>query len=191
MSHYSYTPLHETRLKGSGLMRTSWVKATPRSAIILGSGLLAAALCSLAAEPPAAKELFAKEKWYKDTEKAEQTFEGVLRKIEGPMATSGRWNPVRLVISKKDTREVYLGGKTDILDAYLGSQVIIVGKPMEVLGHNEIWPARVWAAPAPPEPPGSSAATPATPPSTSPTSSTPTSPPTPSSSPRPKTSSTA
>jgi hypothetical protein len=124
------------------------MKAKPLSAIMLGSVLLAAALCSLAAEPPAAKEVFAKEKWYKDTGKAEQTFEGVLHKVESPMATSGRWNPVRLAISKKDTREVYLGGKTDILDAYLGSQVIIVGKPMEVLGHNEIWPARVRATPA-------------------------------------------
>ncbi len=96
-----------------------------------------------AADLPGRKQLFADEAWYKATKEKEQTFEGTLRKAPTPSATSGRWNPVRLVIDEQDTREVYLGGKTDVLDAYVGHKVRIVGKPVEVMQRNEIWPASI------------------------------------------------
>jgi len=116
---------------------------TPQPVIALASGFLAISLCAMAADPPAVKKLFAEEEWYKGTKAKERVFEGILCKEPSPMATSGRWNPVRLVVDQRTVREVYLGSKTDILDDYVGLRVHIVGKPQTVLGHREIWPARI------------------------------------------------
>jgi hypothetical protein len=96
-----------------------------------------------AADPPAARKIFADEAWYQAAAGEEQAFEGILEKAKSPGATSGRWHPVRLVIDDKRTREVSLGGDATLLDGHLGRRVRIVGKPMEVLGHAEIWPARI------------------------------------------------
>jgi len=104
-----------------------------------------------AGDPPAARKIFAGEAWYRAAEGKEQAFEGILEKAKSPGATSGRWNPVRLVGDETPTREVYLGGNTNLLDGHLGRRVRIVGKPMEVLGHAEIWPASIEPV-APPEP---------------------------------------
>ena len=92
---------------------------------------------------PLKKKLFANEKWYRDVHLKEQPYEGILRKEPSPMATSGRWNPVRLIIDEKTTWEVYLGADTGVLDDYIGLNVRIVGKPQVVLGHREIWPAHI------------------------------------------------
>jgi hypothetical protein len=107
------------------------------------------------AEPPAKKELFAKEKWYKDQKGKEQDFVGVLRYKPRPKGTVGfgRYNAFRLEMEargkkgKKEVREVYVGSKPELLKPYAGKKVKLVGKPvdMEVEGskHKEIWPARV------------------------------------------------
>lgn len=118
------------------------------------TALLWAALAAPAAEPekgPAAKkELFAKEDWYTGEKGKEADFTGVLK--YNPPAKGrvgfGRHNPFRLEMGgKAGVREVYVGGKDDLLKAYAGRRVKITGKPvdMEVEGrfHKEIWPARV------------------------------------------------
>lgn len=96
---------------------------------------------------PPPLELFAKEAFYKEQPGKEQDFVGVLKKAERKGGVGfGRFNPYRLEMDK-DTREVYVGGKPDVLKAYVGSRVRITGKPvdMEVEGskHREIWPARL------------------------------------------------
>jgi hypothetical protein len=108
-----------------------------------------------AAEPPAKEsaaklELFSKEDWYKEQKGKEEDFVGVLDKVKRDGVGFGRFNPYRLVMTdgdKKTMREVYVGAKTDILDAYVGKKVKLTGKAvdMEVEGtmHKEIWPARL------------------------------------------------
>jgi hypothetical protein len=107
-------------------------------------------------EPPARLELFAKEDFYKNEKAKEQDFTGVLEKEKGGGGIGfGRFNPYRLVMTvegKKSVREVYVGGKRDVLDSYVGKTVKVTGKPvdMEVEGqqHHEIWPARLEVIPA-------------------------------------------
>jgi hypothetical protein len=101
---------------------------------------------------PAPKlELFAKEDWYKDQKGKEDDFVGVLQFKDPKGAVGfGRVNPYTLVMGdgdKKTTREVYVGGKPELLTPYIGKKVKLTGKAvdMEVEGqkHNEIWPARL------------------------------------------------
>jgi hypothetical protein len=103
-------------------------------------------------EPPLKLELFAKEDWYKSQAGKEQSFTGVLRKVERGkgVAGFGRFNPYTLDIDtegERHTRAVYVGGKLDILAPYVGKRVTLTGKAvdMEVEGrnHREIWPARL------------------------------------------------
>lgn len=109
--------------------------------------------CAVAGDVPAVSQLFADEQWYKQAKQREQVFEGVIRKEPSPMATSGRWNPVRLHSKQGPIWEVYLGAKTEMLDAYVGSHVRITGKAidMNVEGqeHREIWPAQIELVVAP------------------------------------------
>jgi hypothetical protein len=103
--------------------------------------------------PPARKEIFAKEDWYKSQSGAEKAFVGILRKLErkGDTVGFGRFNPYRLAIQAKgkqdDIREVYVGASLQALAPYVGKRVKLMGKAveMEVEGtiHREIWPARV------------------------------------------------
>lgn len=124
-----------------------------RMSVVIAAGIfLRLGPGALAADEPAVKKVFADEQWYRAAEGREQVFAGRLRKEQSPMATSGRWNPVRLVIDAQTTWEVYLGSHTGMLDAYVGHAVRITGKPQTVLGHKEIWPARIQrGAPGPDE----------------------------------------
>jgi hypothetical protein len=103
-------------------------------------------------DPPKKKELFAGEEWYKNQEGKEQEFVGVLKKADrGGRVGFGRFNPYRLEM-KGGVREVYIGGKPDILKEFVGRSVQITGKPVD-LGvegrlHKEIWPARIELKPA-------------------------------------------
>ena len=94
-------------------------------------------------------ELFAKEQFYKEEESKEAEFDGILMKREGkggPKIGIGRNNPIYLQM-EKDSREVYLGGQPQKLDPYVGRKVKIIGKPMLVLKHREIWPASMLVYP--------------------------------------------
>src|SRR5262245_27066055 len=117
--------------------------------MMLGALMLPA---QAAGDAPAKLELFANEQFYKSQKGEEQTFTGTLMRVEkkGGGIGIGRFNPYYLVMEtggKKTTREVYGGGKPDVLAPYVGKQVKITGKAvdMEVIGkiHNEIWPARL------------------------------------------------
>jgi hypothetical protein len=123
-------------------------------------------------DPPQKLELFAREDWYKNQKASEQDFVGVLGKVEMKKGVVGlgRFNPYRLeytqykkvvvsveingktvlreeLVPEKVVREIYLGGKRDILEPYVSLTVKISGKAvdMEVEGrtHHEIWPARL------------------------------------------------
>ena len=106
------------------------------------------------AEPTSKKELFAKEDFYKSQEGKEQDFVGILKytpPAEGVIGF-GRTNPYRLEFTtEKGSREVYVGGKPELLKAVIGKKVKMTGKPvdMEVEGknHKEIWPARLEVLP--------------------------------------------
>jgi len=107
-------------------------------------------------DAPMKKELFAKEDFYKGEKAKEEDFVGVLDKVKGGGGIGfGRFNPYRLTMTvdgKKMVREVYVGGKADLLDDFVGKNVKITGKKwdMEVEGkeHHEIWPARIEVVPA-------------------------------------------
>jgi hypothetical protein len=112
--------------------------------------LVLVALCAAQADPPAKKDLFAKEAFYKDRKEKEQDFTGTLRYKPSTGIGIGRYNPFTLemeVKGKKEVREVYVGGKDNLLKAYAGKKVKITGKPVEieVIGkvHREVWPARI------------------------------------------------
>jgi hypothetical protein len=104
--------------------------------------------------PPPQLELFAAEDFYKSQEGVEREFVGVLTKLNRAKGVVGfgRFNPYRLTLAlpEKDglkMREVYMGGKLNVLDPYVNRRVKVVGKAvdMEVEGqrHREIWPARL------------------------------------------------
>src|SRR3954471_13019386 len=91
---------------------------------------LSASLLTPAADPPASKELFAKEAWYKDQAGKEQTFVGVLQyapRAKDAVGT-GRFNAYRLEMGDKKYREVYVAGNEAILKPYVGYQVKFTGK---------------------------------------------------------------
>ncbi len=100
---------------------------------------------------PQKKELFANEEWYQGQQGKEQAFVGVLERIQRGGIGFGRFNPYRLVMGMPGgaavVREVYVGGKPDLLAPYVGKRVRLIGKAvdMEVEGrlHREIWPARL------------------------------------------------
>lgn len=101
-------------------------------------------------DEPAGKELFAKEDWYKDQAGKEEEFTGELSKEKAGGIGFGRFNPYRLTVKdgkRVSVFEVYVGGKTTILDDFVGKRVTIKGKrvDMEVEGkeHREIWPASI------------------------------------------------
>jgi hypothetical protein len=97
-------------------------------------------------EPPAKLELFAAEDWYRGQKGKEEEFVGVLERVKEGGVGFGRFNPYRLRM-EKEVREVYVGGKTEVLAPYVGKKVKLIGKAvdMEVEGqkHREIWPARL------------------------------------------------
>ncbi len=104
-------------------------------------------------DPPAKKELFAGEEWYKKQEGKEQEFVGVLEKSKDAGKIGfGRMNPYRLVM-KNDVREVYIGGKPQILADYVGKTIKLTGKAVDIgvegKNHREIWPARLEVVTAP------------------------------------------
>lgn len=127
-------------------------------------------LAALAAEPPAKKELFADQPWYKEQAGKEQTFTGKLLHRPLPPGTGvlGRYNAFSLETTeagKKATFEVYSGGKADLFKPYVNKTVALTGKrvDIEVVGkkHREIWPARLLVVAArPEEPPAPAAAKP-------------------------------
>ncbi len=83
-------------------------------------------------QTPLKKELFANEGWYKNQKGEEQAFVGVLRRIDRGknVAGIGRFNPYRLEMDdkgKKDVREVYVGGKMELLAPYVGKRVKLIG----------------------------------------------------------------
>lgn len=103
-------------------------------------------------KPPAKKELFAAEAWYKEQKAQEQAFVGYLQRTERGKGVVGigRFNPYYLTEDKegkKPIREVYVGGKMELLAPYVGLKIVLIGKPvdMNVEGreHREIWPARL------------------------------------------------
>ncbi len=105
---------------------------------------------SIPSAEPASKELFAKEDFYKEQKGKEEDFVGVLKYTAPPegVVGIGRSNPYRLELEGKNGfREVYVGGKNDLLKDYDGKKVKITGKAveLEVVGrvHKEIWPARI------------------------------------------------
>jgi hypothetical protein len=116
---------------------------------------LTASLLTPAADPPATKELFAKEAWYKDQTGKEAMFTGVLQEAPRSKDAGGRTNTYRLEMGDKKYREVYTGGKDAVLKPYLGYTVRFTGKAvdMEVEGtkHAEIWPAFIELVPLPPK----------------------------------------
>lgn len=118
---------------------------------------VSAALLTPAADPPASKELFAKEAWYKDDKGKEQTFTGVLQYTprEKDAAGTGRYNAYRLEMGDKKYREVYVAGNEAILKPYVNYMVKLTGKAVrtEVEGttHAEIWPGFVDFVPLPPK----------------------------------------
>ena len=120
----------------------------PLLTLLLSGALAAAPAPADKADPPAQRELFAKEDWYKNQAGKEETFEGTLQRIERPKGVVGfgRFNPYRLVM-KGDTREVYVGSQGKLLDPYVGKRIRLTGKAvtLEVEGrtHREIWPARL------------------------------------------------
>src|SRR5262245_34187977 len=111
---------------------------------------LAPAAADSAKEPPPKKDLFVKEDWYKNSEGKEQEFTGTLKyapRAKGVVGF-GRFNPFTLeMVGKEGTREVYVGGKEELLKPYAGKRIKLIGKAvdMEVEGkqHKEIWPARL------------------------------------------------
>ena len=116
-------------------------------AVALGGSVVEDKVDPLKQVPPGKKELFAREKWYQDQEGKEQDFVGVLEKVDrGGRVGFGRFNPYRLKM-KDDVREVYIGGKPQILAEYVGRKVKLSGKAVNIgvegKRHREIWPARV------------------------------------------------
>lgn len=102
------------------------------------------------ADPPAKKELFAKEDWYTESTAKEEEFKGTLRYKPRDTVSFGRYNPFTLEIEvkgKKEVREVFVQGKDKMLKEYAGKKVKFTGKYVEteIVGkvHKEIWPARV------------------------------------------------
>src|SRR3954470_20076373 len=111
-------------------------------------------LTTSAADPgvvPAKRDLFGAESWYQGQPGQEQTFVGILHRAgRGGQVGFGRFNPYRLLMGNegnKSVREVYVGGKPELLALYVGKKVQLIGKAvdMEVEGqeHHEIWPARL------------------------------------------------
>jgi hypothetical protein len=110
----------------------------------------------LGAESPAVP-LCAAETWYRDAREAEATFEGVVERTPGTgrLGPPTRFNAYRLswtdAAGKAVVREVYAPGKAQLLAAYLGQRVRLVGKAVDTEAdgktYHEIWPARL-------EPPG-------------------------------------
>lgn len=116
---------------------------------LLLSVSLSGGCCGAADGPPAKLELFAKEAWYRGQAGKEQDFVGVLRVLNRGKGVVGfgRFNPYRLEMAGNKVREVYVGGKPALLAPYVGKNVKLTGKAvdMEVEGrsHHEIWPARL------------------------------------------------
>src|SRR3954470_8946482 len=106
---------------------------------------LSAALLTPAADPPASKELFAKEAWYKEQNGKEQGFVGVLQYTPRKDAGTGRFNAYRLEMGDKKYREVHVAGNDKVLKDYVGYTVKLTGKAVDTdvegTKHAEIWPA--------------------------------------------------
>jgi hypothetical protein len=124
---------------------------------MLFSLAVSAALLTPAADPPASKELFGKEAWYKDQNGKEQTFVGVLQltpQAKGGTGT-GRNNAYRLELGDKKYRDVYTSGNDAVLKPYVGYTVKFTGKAVDadVEGkkYPEIWPSFIELVPAPPK----------------------------------------
>jgi hypothetical protein len=124
---------------------------------------------ALAADPPAKKELFAAQPWYKEQAGKEQTFTGQLVYKPLPAGTGvlGRYNAFTLEAAsgrKKTFFEVYSGGKDDLLKPYANKTITLTGKrvDIEAIGtkHREIWPARLLVVAAKPAEPPAPAAKP-------------------------------
>src|SRR5262249_41672249 len=95
--------------------------------------VLAVPAAEPAEEPPAKLELFAGEDWYKGQKGKEADFVGVLMFKERPkdVVGFGRFNPYTLVMTdgaKTTVREVYVGGKPELLKPYIGKRVKLTGK---------------------------------------------------------------
>src|SRR5947209_6600797 len=111
-------------------------------------------------EAPARKELFAGEDWYKSQKGDERTFVGLLQRIDRAKGAIGfgRMNHYRLVMNdkgKQDVREVYVGGKMELLAPYVGKRIRLTGKAVDMAlegrTYREIWPARLEVIAPPPK----------------------------------------
>jgi hypothetical protein len=120
-------------------------------------------------DPPAKKALFAKEDWYKDQKAKEETFEGVIqrKKVDGVELRAHPYQLIQTVtvnavveqnvggvITKKIVtetrmlaRDIYVPGKADLLDGYLGKMVRITGKfvtfELADVKLPELWPGAI------------------------------------------------
>ncbi len=90
-------------------------------------------------------ELFAKEDFYKELKAPVQNFTGILKKTDrgDNVVGIGRYNAFRLEMDGGKVREVYVGAQAKRFDPYVGKNVKLIGKAMEieVVGrvHHEIW----------------------------------------------------
>lgn len=118
---------------------------------------VSASILAPAADPPASKELFAKEAWYRDEKAKEQTFTGVLQYTPRAkeVVGTGRFNAYRLEMGDKKYREGYVAGNEPALKPYVNYMVKITGKAVDTkvegTKHAEIWPGYVELVPLPPE----------------------------------------
>ena len=96
----------------------------------------------------AAVDLLANEEWYRTQPGAEADFEGVLESVPRPKLGFGGRLPFQLVMAD-ESRDVYVGARTELLQPYVGKRVRLTGKTVEreVEGRHrrEIWPARITA----------------------------------------------
>jgi hypothetical protein len=96
--------------------------------------------------------LYADEPWYRSARGEEVLFDGTLELNPGSgVIGAKRFNPYQLTFTgfdgKPATRELYLPGKAQLLIAYRGQRVRVLGKAIDTVADGktlaEIWPARL------------------------------------------------
>ncbi|MDQ3283251.1 MAG: hypothetical protein M3Q69_17780 [Acidobacteriota bacterium] len=108
--------------------------------------LLLVAACNGDPTSPAlcadAIDLFRTEAFYVERTEAETTIEGRLVKNCPPPSPNGRDHCYFV-----GDLPVYAGDRAAVLDRYVGSQVVVRGKRVTLLGTPEFWPAAICRRP--------------------------------------------
>jgi hypothetical protein len=101
-------------------------------------------------EKPLMTEIFAQADWYRERPEPEREWRGVLQERDQPVGPATRMGLRYTLVTEEGQIPVYAASVEGQLAAYVGQQVLVRGKLIDLSGGEELWIATIQRTESPP-----------------------------------------